>query len=215
MTALELFNIFTKHGANKVDQTVDHFAIGYCREIINNRDVSVNNVLEIGVQSGGSLRSWSEVFPRACIHGIDIDPDCKEHESDRIHIHIGSQSDCRFLEEQIVTHGPFDVIIDDGSHLWSDQQTSLEVLWSSLSKYGTYAIEDLHTSYFQEFNDADLSTSEYLKNLITTGLDKIHVETEWRRRGGKYLPADRIGRSPLDGIVSMCFYGCLCFLKNH
>ena len=38
----------------------------------------VRNVLEIGVQSGRSLRMWEEFFPNATIYGLDIDPACRE-----------------------------------------------------------------------------------------------------------------------------------------
>ena len=47
----------------------------------------VQNVLEVGVAGGWSLKIWEEYFPNATIHGVDIDPDTfQDHiaESDRI-----------------------------------------------------------------------------------------------------------------------------------
>ena len=53
--------------------------------------------VEIGVLNGNSLKMWSEYFPNAIIYGLDINPDCKRFESDRIKILIGDQNDNIFL----------------------------------------------------------------------------------------------------------------------
>src|SRR5207248_1717332 len=43
------------------------------------------HVVEIGIQSGGSLRMWRHYFgDRALIYGVDIDPTCIAAEDERI-----------------------------------------------------------------------------------------------------------------------------------
>lgn len=61
---------------------------------------------------------WREYLPNAKIVGIDILPSCKAYEKadDRVHVEIGSQVDAEFLRSVIQKHGPFDMILDDGSH---------------------------------------------------------------------------------------------------
>lgn len=54
------------------------------------------NLIEIGVYRGGSCRSWERFFSRARIVGVDIDPRCREHATDRVVIEIGSQNDPDF-----------------------------------------------------------------------------------------------------------------------
>lgn len=104
-------------------------------------------MLEIGVQSGGSIDIWREYF-NSNIHyvGIDINPPCKKFESlkNNIHVEVGSQSDEVFLADICKRYGPFDFIVDDGGHTTALIMPSLNVLWSCLRDKGVYAIEDLH-----------------------------------------------------------------------
>ncbi|WP_372828315.1 class I SAM-dependent methyltransferase [Polaromonas sp.] len=109
-------------------------------------------ILEIGVQNGGSLQLYQKYFPRAeKIVGIDINPKCKRVESGNIHIEIGSQTDRDFLNDVNATHGPFDIVIDDGSHVFDHQIASFETLFPQLSPTGVYIVEDTHTSYLPDF----------------------------------------------------------------
>lgn len=101
----------------------------------------VKRILEIGVQTDRSVNMWRDYFPNAEIHGIDIDPKCSNYTSDRIYIHIGNQSDIKFLS---TLPDNFDIIIDDGSHIEQHVITSLQYLFpNKLSKNGIYVIEDM------------------------------------------------------------------------
>jgi hypothetical protein len=79
-------------------------------------------ILEIGVAGGGSLGMWrSYLGGGSTVVGIDIDPACARFEDcDRgIHVRVGSQADPQFLQRVVAELGPFDAIIDDGSHVVS------------------------------------------------------------------------------------------------
>lgn len=105
-------------------------------------------MLEIGVQSGGSTRVWSQFFGDQLDYiGVDINPNCAQFEdpSRRIHIVIGSQLNTTFLDEICKIYGPFDIIIDDGGHTTEMMVISFENLFTCLKDKGVYAIEDLHT----------------------------------------------------------------------
>ena len=71
-------------------------------------------------------------------------------------VEIGSQRDPQFLQSICVRYGPFDVVIDDGSHLTADILTSLYHLWGCLSDKAVYAIEDLHTMTLYKGQDGML-----------------------------------------------------------
>ena len=101
--------------------------------------------LEIGVRDGASLRVWAEYFPNAKIVGVDINPECKRHETDRISIEIGSQADEMFWQQVTEKHGPFKIVLDDGSHINSMTLKSFECLRDSVESL--YIIEDLRMSY--------------------------------------------------------------------
>ncbi len=74
------------------------------------------NILEIGTQKGGSLLAWKEYFPNARVTGIDIIDALKtEYYDPKIRYII---SDIKKWD----TDEMYDIIIDDGSHLYPDVQ---------------------------------------------------------------------------------------------
>ena len=113
-----------------------------------NRPVTI---LEIGCLHGGSLQLWKRYFgPHATIIGVDIEPRCLSHVEDQINIRIGSQNDREFLKSVVEEFGSIDIVIDDGSHMSEDQIISFNTLFDHVSENGIYAVEDLHTNYWEE-----------------------------------------------------------------
>jgi len=103
-------------------------------------------VMEIGVLGGASIRMWRDYFPNGSVIGVDIDPQARRHAGERITIEIANQSDERDLM-RIAALGPFDLVIDDGSHVWAHQIATFQRLVQSLAPGGFYVLEDLDTSY--------------------------------------------------------------------
>jgi hypothetical protein len=130
------------------------------------RDIEFN-LLEIGVFDGASVKMWKEYFPKANIVALDIDPRCKQYEEDRIDIHIGDQTDVKFLQDVFNKYRHFEVILDDGGHSWKQQIISFETLFPLLTPGGLYFVEDMHTSYVPKsvWNDYYITGMNYFKNL--------------------------------------------------
>ena len=53
-------------------------------------------------------------------------------------------------------HGPFDFVIDDGSHASPQQIESFRILWPFIKDRGVYIIEDVQTSYWPAFGGGTL-----------------------------------------------------------
>lgn len=108
------------------------------------------NILEIGVDRGYSLMANYEYFPNANIIGLDI-REKKEFENDRIKTHVLNQDSIVELKnfQNFCTEIDlkFDIIIDDGSHLVSHQQSTFGIFFSLVKPGGYYIIEDLGSSY--------------------------------------------------------------------
>lgn len=129
-------------------------------------------LLEIGVMDGLSMKMWREYYPNAEIVGIDI--------FDKQHLYNsnwGVPESVKLIpvngtvKPLVSKLGKFDVIIDDGSHFMHDQQHSFEILYySQLNKGGVYIIEDLWTSYIDYYQNAKVTTLEYLKQLQKKGM---------------------------------------------
>lgn len=121
-------------------------------------------LLEIGVQTGGSIFAFQDYFPDTEIYGIDFAPIYKAE-----NVFIGDQIDTVFLQSVIDRIGAPDIIIDDGGHYSSQIITSFEFLFPKLNNGGFYIIEDLLTSYplfDPRYVDHDPTAVGYLKNLI-------------------------------------------------
>ena len=146
-----------------------HYLEAYDRFFHHFRGKQVR-ILEIGVYKGGSLQMWKNYFGEdAKIVGIDIDPQCKLLEEDRIEILIGRQEDRNFLRYLKDKYGSFDVIIDDGGHHMEQQITTFDEMFDSLSDGGVYCCEDLCTSYWSEYEGGygrENTFVEFSKGLI-------------------------------------------------
>lgn len=125
--------------------------------------VKVRNLLEIGIYKGASLRMWADYLPAALIHGIDLSPPPSGIE--RIRTYRVDQGNRGALAAFASFHGPWDVILDDGSHLTSHQIGSFEVLWPHLNPGGFYVVEDAFTSFLPEYADSKPSLFEYFHAL--------------------------------------------------
>lgn len=97
-------------------------------------------ILEIGIGDGASLRMWADWLPQSLVFGVDIG---RKPGGMRTRTFVADQGDRQQLLDVIAEVGDVDVIIDDGSHVVSDQQISLATL---LPHTRLYWIEDLHTS---------------------------------------------------------------------
>lgn len=138
-------------------------------------------VLEIGVggvtsgrgyettAGGQSLRMWRDYFPKAIIVGIDIHP--KTVSDDRIIFEQGDQSDQAFLAKLVSRYAPFDVVIDDGSHVGRDVNASFDGLWDAVNPGGFYVIEDLAVAYHPGWEGGPPGTSGTAVDLIKKRVD--------------------------------------------
>ena len=139
------------HG--KVSDKWSLYLSNYERLFCDYRDREIN-FLEIGIQNGGSLEIWANYFPHAKkLVGCDINPDCRRlsYEDQRIAVVIGN-ANLDDTEKVILSHGQtYDLIIDDGSHRSSDIVKSFARYFPHLADGGIFVVEDLHCSYWQEF----------------------------------------------------------------
>ena len=143
---------FDAHEGRQIDKWAHYLPI-YERHFAPYVGQAVS-VLEIGVDHGGSLQLWKAYFGAgAQILGVDIEPRCQGYEEPQIQVEIGNQGDPAFWDSLSDHYTHFDIVIDDGSHMKSDQETSFKALWPSTR--GVYLIEDCHSGYPRiDINDA-------------------------------------------------------------
>lgn len=106
-------------------------------------------------KGGASAQMWSDYFPNGTVVCIDIEEKVITKAHDGINFRQGSQADPEFISQLVEEFGPFDIIIDDASHLSSLTIKSFELLWPHLRKNGLYFVEDTHGAYHEQFYGKD------------------------------------------------------------
>lgn len=114
-------------------------------------------IFELGIggyqypdRGGQSLQLWYEYFPNAKIVGIDF---YKKDGmgNDRVDIVQGSQDDPALMHRLVEQYGQPDLIIDDASHVCPLTIKAFEILFPLLKPGGLYFCEDVHTSFWPDY----------------------------------------------------------------
>jgi predicted O-methyltransferase YrrM len=133
-----LAELGTKYGSDKPVQYAPFYDL-----LLLSRKESVRSVFEIGIFKGGSLRMWRDYFSNAEVYGMDINPDAIFSE-ERIDTVCGDQASPAVIRKAAERWGPFDLIIEDGSHKPDHQVMNAEMLMPYLNPGGLYIIEDVN-----------------------------------------------------------------------
>lgn len=158
--------LFDKYGSNKASE--QSYGEPY-EGLLGHRREDIKRVLEIGVLGGGSLQAWRDYFPNAVIVGVDNNlSNCNLQDDSRICLVNADQNNVNDLRI-VQGYGPFDLIVDDGSHDQGHVLTSLIHLWDSLPRPshvgardgGLYVIEDMQD--YQAHVLAGIAGAKWLK----------------------------------------------------
>ena len=139
------------HG--KVSDKWSLYLSSYDRLFSEFRDNNIR-LLEIGIQNGGSLEIWAKYFTNASrLVGCDINKKCERliFDDSRIDLVVGDANLDETEVKILSKTRTYDLIIDDGSHLSSDIIKSFARYFPHMIDGGMYVVEDLHCSYWQEF----------------------------------------------------------------
>jgi predicted O-methyltransferase YrrM len=185
------------------------FLLAYSRILVAE---DVKTLLEIGVHQGGSLKFWRELYgPGLKLYGLDIKQECAAFApkpADKVF--IGSQIDADLLDSIDKDHGPFDVIIDDGSHQNPHMWATFNHLFKALRPGGIYIVEDMFTSYWERYGGGLRRPESFVERC------KGYVDTIYGRFMGpayakhhKIKPSDVPSSGPVtEAIESIAFHRC-------
>jgi hypothetical protein len=83
------------------------------------------------------------------------------------------------LKEVVDKWGPFDIVLDDGSHMNHHVIFSFEQLFNSIKPSGVYVVEDACTSYWSDYGGGTKKSGtmiEYFKDRV----DEVNFGGEWQ-----------------------------------
>ncbi|RWE73778.1 glycosyltransferase [Mesorhizobium sp.] len=181
-------------------------------------------ILEIGIQNGGSLEIWAKYFPQAkVILGCDIDQKCGllSFRNKKISVVVGDAGSESVRKKILERSDEFDIVIDDGSHRSSDVVRAFARYFPHLSDGGVFVAEDLHTSYWKEFEGGlydPMSSMSFFKRLLDL-VNHEHWGLDRSRTDALAAFADRYGvsfdESSLASIHSIEFLNSLCVVTKR
>jgi len=184
-----------------------HYFEVYERELTRFRTRPIT-FLEIGVFKGGSIPMWREYFADgSTLVFADIDPDCAAHAEPGTHVEIGNQADPAFLATLAETYGPFDVVLDDGSHVCPHQIASFNGLWPHLNDRALYLVEDCHSSYWPGFGGGYRNEASFIE-FAKRKVDAMH---SWYTDQDDLFPFDPIARE----LAGVRFYDSIVVLEKN
>jgi hypothetical protein len=130
-------------------------------------------ILEIGSYSGAAAAAFVKYFPNSEVYCLDINLRNFKFSSKKIQAFGLDASNkkmmLKFLSKINFFNSVkfFDIVIDDGSHIQSDQLKALNFFYRYVSNNGFYIIEDYKfPNYFKHLNDVeDLKIDELIKKI--------------------------------------------------
>lgn len=166
-----------KYGTDKAEG--HWYTPHYHKRFVELRDQPIT-LLEIGVGGydaphlgGPSLQMWRDYFPKGQIVGVDIERKDLDL-GDRIAIEQGDITDRRVVARLAETYGPFDIVIDDGSHRCDDVIAAWAYLWEHVTPEGWYVIEDLQTAYWEEYGGSSKRSGDTTIGWLYGLINHIH-----------------------------------------
>ena len=178
---ISLDYLFKKYETDK-SNAIHGFAKYYTNHLNRLKNKRLN-FLEIGSAGGGSAAAFVHYFDKSNVFCLDVNLTLVKYKSDKINFFGLDSSNSkmlyRFLKniEERFSVKKFDVIIDDGSHILSDQLFSINYFYKYLKKGGYYIIEDYKfPNYYKRCNDVDENTIDtIIKKLKSNMIIKSQI----------------------------------------
>ena len=120
---------------------------------LGTNNVNFHSNMGINGRPGASLYGWAEFFKNATIFGADIDDDIL-FQTDKIKTFFCDQTNpqaIKTLWDMPELKDGFDIIVEDGLHIFSANVCFFENSIHKLNPNGFYIIEDIHDYYVPQF----------------------------------------------------------------
>ena len=160
----------------RTDKNTSHSYLSTYEKLLEKKKNTAKNILEIGIQNGGSIKLWHDYFVNATIYGLDkMD---EEHQwieiknKDRIILYCSHDAydtdkfKNTFLDKNI----KFDLLLDDGPHTLGSMMTFIQLYSQIMADDGILIIEDVQ----------QLDWIDKLKEIVPEELKKYVKEYDLR-----------------------------------
>jgi hypothetical protein len=136
---------------SRTDKNTTHSYLPLYQKLLIKKKETSKNVLEIGINNGGSIKLWSDFFNNANVYGLDIMNINEMWEGiknkEKIILHTSSDAyntdffNTNFLNKNI----KFDFMLDDGPHTLESMQQFIKLYSQIMTDDGILIIEDVQS----------------------------------------------------------------------
>lgn len=183
LTVLYMSSILLKDivDNSRTDKNTRHSYLDIYDLLFNGIQYKARNVLEVGIQQGGSIKLWRDYFTNAMVYGLDIIKfnEINSHlikDDPRIVLYTGVNAyDSTFVANHL-SHTKYDMMLDDGPHTLETMKQFIQMYLPLLSDTGIMAIEDVQ----------DISWVHELKACVPDNLKQYVQVFDLRYRRNRY-----------------------------
>jgi cephalosporin hydroxylase len=153
------------------DKDTVHSYLETYQEILIKKKETARNILEIGINKGGSIKLWSDFFTNATIYGLDINDtsevidSIKNKKNIKLFNHYDAYNFETFYYNFLKKDIKFDLILDDGPHDLNSMRTFIKLYSQVLASDGILIIEDVQSMDWIEtlVNEVPDDLIQYIK----------------------------------------------------
>ena len=131
------------------DKNTRHSYLSLYQELLIHKKETAKNVLEIGIDLGGSIKLWSDFFTNADVYGLDIMhindiPEfLKNKEKIILYTSIDAYDNHFFITNFLNKNIKCDFMLDDGPHTLESMKLFIKLYSQLMTDDGILIIEDV------------------------------------------------------------------------
>ena len=155
---------------SRTDKNTVHSYLPLYQKLLVNKKETAKNVLEVGVQAGGSIKMWSEFFTNATVYGLDIMNNdnhlefIKNKENIKLYTSTDAYNKDFFTTTFLNKNIKYDLMLDDGPHTLESMIRFIKLYSQIMTDDGILIIEDVQSwSWIEILEDI---VPDHLKQFI-------------------------------------------------
>jgi len=135
----------------RTDKNTDHSYLPLYQNLLISKKETAKNILEVGIQRGGSIKLWSDFFTNATVFGLDIMDYANLWEeitnTEKIILYTSTDAynehffNTHFLQKNIKC----DMMLDDGPHTLDSMKQFIKLYSQIMTNDGILIIEDVQS----------------------------------------------------------------------
>jgi hypothetical protein len=137
----------------RTDKNTVHSYLPLYQELLKSKKETAQNVLEVGIYKGGSIKLWSDFFTNATIYGLDDGTDIisindtledlKNKNNIKLYLSHDAYDEGVFKLNFLDKDVKFDLLLDDGPHSLESMIKFIKLYSQIMTDDGILIIEDV------------------------------------------------------------------------